>query len=197
MKTVIRQQAFETNSSSEHALVFSKDYDMSLASTIAEVKLGEYGWEFEKYTLPSDRLSYLWTGIMYSSYKDPATPIIWETYIRQELELPDSVTFQYESNSDSWANDGYIDHSSELRPFFDALLDDAELLRAFVYGQGYIETGNDNEEWPEGHPMENEWDNFKGHWDDATEQWVYDDSDVVPWETLTEWNGGWLYLKGN
>lgn len=190
MKTSIRPQSFETNSSSQHAIVFSKDYDISKASEIHSVYGGEFGWEYETYTEPEEKLSYLWTAIKNNSNKDPLFVSAWKEYLSQELNLSPDVSFQDLLVYESW--DYYIDHSTYVQPLLDAMLKDPEVLRAFVYGEGYIETGNDNDGWPEGHMMESvEW---TGCWDDENNEWI---DSQVEWEALTEWDGKWLYLKGN
>ena len=57
MKT-IRKGIFETNSSSTHALVISNNDVMNIESPLV-FRFGEFGWEFEEYSCPEDRASYL------------------------------------------------------------------------------------------------------------------------------------------
>lgn len=59
----IRNGVFETNSSSVHALAI-RHYETEVLSTVPiQGYFGEYGWEYEKLSTPSDKLSYVLVAI--------------------------------------------------------------------------------------------------------------------------------------
>lgn len=193
MKTTVRPQSFETNSSSQHAIVFSKDYDMSRASGICTVEGGEYGWDYNTYTSPSDKLNYLWTAINSVYYQDALAIEAWKEFLVRELVLPGDVKFKAMSAGyDGWDDNPYIDHADEMEGLLSDMLENPEILRAYAFGEGYIETGNDNDGWPEGHMMKSP--EFDGGWDDEKDEWI---PPAVPWGKVGEWHGKWIYLKGN
>lgn len=193
MKTTIRPQSFETNSSSVHAIVFSKDYDMSQASSIHYVDGGSYGWEFLTYSTPEDKLAYLWTAIHNASYKDLLAVSAWKEYLCQELNLPEDVEFNdLFDTSDRYYLGYYVDHSEGLDSLLNSMLEDPEILRAFVFGNGTIETGNDNENWPEDHMINAP--EFQWRWNEETDEYIPPE---IPCEKLGEWHGNWVYIKKN
>lgn len=188
MKTTIRPQSFETNSSSQHALIWSKTYNMSSSKDIEYVPAGDFWWGYEVYTEPVDRLSYLWTAIGDNNGRDPIAMEAWQERLISVLNLPDDVCFE----RDDWGVPGSIDHGDECSNLLDALAEDDELLRAFVFGDGVIECGNDNEGWPEDHWIHG--DEFDWGWDEENQESI---PPRCPWEEVIEYDGKWMYLKGN
>lgn len=180
MKTTVRANTFETNSSSVHSLVFSKDYDKMQPGEIgATVRCGEYGWDEEEYYSPCEKLSYLWTAITYMHYQDMLTLATWKEYFIEALELDENTQFEVlDFESDDYGGyGGYVDHAGGLNTLITAFAEDPELLRCFVYGRGCVETDNDNH------------DPDPGSW-----------SEQVGWrqyEQLLDLGGQWVYIKGN
>ncbi len=70
MKTQIRKGCFETNSSSMHAIVITKDKPENIYTGYAcEFRVGEFGWEHRRYMDFMDKASYLWTIIVNGNLK--------------------------------------------------------------------------------------------------------------------------------
>lgn len=159
MRTQIRRGAFETNSSSTHAInIYKKGGRYEIPESIV-IRPGEFGWECETYNYPEDKLSYLYTWILEkcNTFEQNEITGNWETHCDYKL-LKD---YQYRLKSKlealgvkevifekcgGWHENGYIDHSSSL------YTDDLETIlesyfEDFVFNSAsYIETGNDNSE---------------------------------------------------
>lgn len=135
----IRNNVFETNSSSTHSICISK----------APVKhgdfvyfgFGEYGWEDDCVT---DTASYLYTAICSGNDREGA-----EEKIKELKDILDSYGIKYEFEDPEWVdgsycNKGYIDHSYDTHEFVDAALNSPDLLMRYLFGDSCIYTGNDN-----------------------------------------------------
>ena len=143
MKVSYRNGVFETNSSSVHAIVINKQNMAVNNGSIVTVKPGDYGWEFEEYRTPSQKINYLWTAIVDNKENLES----WKEYLREALELSDGVVF-IDEPEDSIMDT--VDHAEELKDLLKTLRKDPKLLMKFVFGDSYIVTGNDNttEEMP-------------------------------------------------
>jgi len=160
MKTQIRRGAFETNSSSTHAINIFRGSNYSIPESVTIVP-GEFGWENEDYDHYEDKLSYLYTWILakchsytfnnatgqYEDHYDYKKLKDYQYRIKSKLEQADVKEVIFEKNNSEWYEDGYIDHSEDL---FD---DDLEAILEnyfldFVFNPtSYIETGNDNSDY--------------------------------------------------
>lgn len=137
MKLQIRRAAFETNSSSTHALNVFKGNDYTIPENIL-ISPGEFEWECKTYNYPEDKLSYLYTYLL--SFYDKETAQEFLTVRLEKLGVKE-VIFE---DCDGWDVNGYIDHSNELHDM-DILLN--EFFEDFVFNSAsYIETGNDNDD---------------------------------------------------
>lgn len=134
----IRKGVFETNSSSTHSICISKaPVDIPKGRKIS-FTFGEYGWENDTVY---DTASYLYTGIYENKVEgqlDKLKSMLDEMGVAYEFEQPGEHRGFFES--------GYVDHSYELNPFIEAVLSDKDLLARYLFGDSYIETGNDNED---------------------------------------------------
>ena len=139
MKVSKRNGVFETNSSSVHAIVINKQNMAVNNGSIVTVEPGDYGWEFEEYRTPSQKINYLWTAIVDNDENLES----WEEYLREALNLSKGVVFISESK-DSISD--VVDHAEELKDLLKTLRKDPELLMKFIFGDSYILTGNDNTE---------------------------------------------------
>ena len=139
MKTQIRRGAFETNSSSTHAINIYRGCDTNIPETIY-VRPGEFGWECDTFSWPEDKLSYLYTWCLSRMSKEDAQDKIKEALLNLGVK---EVIFE---DGGTWWEDGYIDHSEDLYN------DDLETIfnnyfEDFIFNSAsYIETGNDNDD---------------------------------------------------
>jgi len=158
MKTQIRRGAFETNSSSTHAINIYRGSDYEIPKTIT-VRAGDFGWECETYSYPEDKLSYLYTWCMsmcsgyelndvtnqYEFHTDYKKLKDYQYRIKSKLESlgVEEVIF---GNSTGWRDSGSIDHSEDLyEEDLEAILEN--YFEDFIFNQAsYIETGNDNDD---------------------------------------------------
>ena len=139
MKLSTRNGVFETNSSSVHAIVINKQNLAENNGSIVSVTPGDYGWEYEEYRLPAQKLNYLWTAIVDNKENLDS----WKEYLREALKLSDGVVF-IDKPEDTLS--GSVDHAEELKDFLKEMRKNPDLLNKFIFGDSYIVTGNDNVE---------------------------------------------------
>lgn len=135
----VRNNVFETNSSSMHSIAISKEPVAGFPESIY-FYLGEYGWEFNNVS-PA---GYLYTAIMCIYNKkcrdnklNKLKSILDSRGIKYEFETP-----KYDDNK--WLDNGYIDHSENLDTFIDTVLSDEDMLMRLLFGNSCVFTGNDN-----------------------------------------------------
>ena len=140
MKTQIRKGAFETNSSSTHAINIFRGYDEKNIPESIVVTPGEFGWECDTYYDAESKLSYLYTWCLSVMSKDEA-----EYRIKEALTNLGVKEVEFEECS-GWYEEGYIDHSEDLyRGDLDTIFEN--YFGDFIFGcSSYIETGNDNDD---------------------------------------------------
>jgi hypothetical protein len=164
MKLQIRQGVFETNSSSTHAISVAKylpeDWNQSY-KVPEKVHFGldrEFGWEYATYEDTESKAAYLWLIIcdMHSDAKDLDKLKEVRAYIEKVLYNAGvkEVSFDMGSYKEcTWSGDGslyldhsgYIDHSDEAYDFAKALLENDEMLLAYLFDcDSCVATGNDN-----------------------------------------------------
>lgn len=155
----IRNNTFETNSSSTHSITVPRKIvadNLPITAISIVVGIGEFGWEYETYNTPQDILSYLFTAIC-SNYKQDwrkYTLIIDDVLARYNVNI--KITWEepkFDITYDEYGNikyyyldNGYIDHGYELMGWLDDIFNDEELLVQTILF-GVIETGNDNDCW--------------------------------------------------
>lgn len=137
----IRKGVFETNSSSTHSIAIPKKHAEEYPNVV-HFGIGEFGWEFDE----ADPADYLYTAILAYYYNlderaeklDKLKAALEAHDIRYTMDTPAfwDVDAHYLDN-------GYIDHSSELGEFLDAVFADDETLLDFIF-YGLVFTGNDN-----------------------------------------------------
>lgn len=135
----IRNNVFETNSSSMHSIAISKEPVAGFPESIY-FYLGEYGWEFDNVS-PA---SYLYTAIMYmydekdrKEKLDKLKLILDSHSIKYEFEKPDP-------NKDMYCRNGFIDHAKDLDDFINIVLSDEDMLMRLLFGNSCVFTGNDH-----------------------------------------------------
>lgn len=158
-KIVKRVGVFETNSSSCHSIVYTgkEGGNVNPNNTYGE---GEYGWGYDSYNSPSDKLDYM--IVMLGQHKSGMNEIYLQNILNvlKEKEGNDFILKIY--NGD-WLNfkgisiegieiiesedrcGGYIDHQSEFTLDFIFKSKDIEkAIEEFIYGKAVIEIDNDN-----------------------------------------------------
>ena len=135
MKVTTRNNVFETNSSSTHSIAISKKTPTEFPKSITFSK-GEYGWEFEEYSVPD----YLYTAITESPHESEYLEKLKQTLDRHGIE------YSFDTN-ESWCSG--IDHSCELCDFLEAVFSDEDLLLRCLFGDSTVYTGNDNSGYTE------------------------------------------------
>ena len=152
----IRNSVFETNSSSTHSICVCKENRGIVFPEKIDINIQDYefGWEHEKYSSTDEKLAYIIMGITARYYSQGIT----ETCKKIELLLKTigqwikrvSVHGLYFLCYDGSAyieeeNYGYVDHASEMEELLDAVLNDEETLKRYLFSSdSFILTGNDN-----------------------------------------------------
>jgi hypothetical protein len=141
----IRKGIFETNSSSTHCITIKKKFDeISLPKKLA-FKGDEYGWEHRILDTPEEKASYLYSSIVsfyegnelkFSDYKN----YIYDTLAKNDIECE-----FYPVNADSYWWDCYVDHCEGLARFLEYVRASEKHLMYYLFGDGIVITGNDND----------------------------------------------------
>lgn len=140
----IRQNFFETNSSSVHALVIPKNTPIHIPKRVV-LQGGEYGWEFEE---RYDTLDYIYETCVhrgrdelekfFAYLKRKGVEEIYAPEINWAKDEDDGEEYYYAKD-----HDGYVDHSEEVP--LETLFTKEDLLDRFCFGEGsYVQTGTDN-----------------------------------------------------
>ena len=155
-KIVIRKGAFETNSSSTHAINIFRGSNYDIPEKIT-IRPGEFGWDCEVLRYPEDKLSYLYTWCLeYGKEKD------YQYRIKSKLEAAGVKEVVF-CNGSGWWEDGYIDHSSNLREEDLETIFETYFLDFVFNHQSYIETGNDNGDYDVDEDPNADWSIYKGN----------------------------------
>lgn len=141
MKRQIRNSVFETNSSSTHSIAISKK-PVAIGKSI-HFGIGEFGWENDCV----GTTDYLYTAILEQDNRedllDRLKEILDKYSIEYEFEEPEYIDSE---SGYKWLDNGYIDHSNEVREFIFAVLNDEDLLMRCLFGDSCVYTGNDNQD---------------------------------------------------
>lgn len=131
----IRKNVFETNSSSCHSLVISKESvkDEDLPKYLNINTNEDFGWMFNCYYTPEEKAGYLCT-VMEAFCLD-----VEKEEFMNKLKNDFHIKVSYRIGS------GYVDHDGEIVPFIRELLNDDDKLKRFLFNpKSCIFTGNDN-----------------------------------------------------
>ena len=138
----IRRGAFETNSSSVHALCISKDTKFTIPNHIILIG-GEFGWRDD---VDGGTIDYL-----YQACLDVGKEQLLFDFL-------DKHNIAWERYSEE--NNGYVDHANAL-DLDDLFSDENRLLRFLFGGKSFVKLGNDNsttykefEEWEQSLPSD-------------------------------------------
>ena len=159
MKTNIRSNVFETNSSSVHTITISNTSPQGIDNYIFFDR-GEYGWEWEIYNSSQDKANYLYECMIDLFYHNNSLEEKCNR-IREELASYKVDCDFAEVNGDN-IFDGYVDHGSQNEELVNYLLDNPDKLIDYLFNDtSYIATGNDNVDsmyctWENSKPTNNE-----------------------------------------
>lgn len=138
----VRNNVFETNSSSTHSIAISK-HPVVIGKAIS-FRIGEFGWENDI----ANTADYLYTAILEqrnsNELLNKLKDILDKYSIEYHFEEP-----EYQISSDGkykWMKYGYIDHGYELDEFLNAILSNEDLLMRYLFGNSTVYTGNDNQD---------------------------------------------------
>ena len=145
----IRRQAFETNSSSTHAICISKEpvTDINFPSSF-DFTHGEFGWEQNVYTSPTAKGAYLNEAInslpddQAAEYRKKLIKIFKDHNIQ-----PDFANNNYNIfDGDMYYDSGYIDHSEYLPDILEEIFKSEDEVLSFLFNdKSMVITGNDND----------------------------------------------------
>lgn len=142
----VRTGVFETNSSSTHSICIAKDAELIVPKNL-HFCFGEFGWKHDTLYSLGAKSSYLYTGLMVNSRQDDFAMITKTLTKRGVCVTFEEATYSKSSYSEQMYldNDGYMDHSDELKVFLDAICENENELMNFLFsGLSFIITGNDN-----------------------------------------------------
>lgn len=140
----IRNNVFETNSSSTHSICIATDTELIIPQTL-HFGFGEFGWERDTLNSTEEKASYLYTALYNNSQNEDIEKISnILTSKGIEISFEEPIFKEKRTHAD---NSGYVDHCSELIGFFEDLCNDEESLLQFLFSPlSFIITGNDNDE---------------------------------------------------
>ena len=144
---LIRNNTFETNSSSTHAIAIPKKSNYKIQKHV-DFHWGEFGWEYKVYYDTSSKASYLYTMIRYFNgdyIKEHNKANEYISKIRQYLD-EENITYDFEEINDRTWGDGYVDHGSYSPEVVDGILKSKESFLTYLFDKrAYVSTGNDND----------------------------------------------------
>lgn len=159
MKTQIRNNIFETNSSSVHTITISNNFPQRIDNYIFFDR-GQYGWEWEIYNSCQDKANYLYECMIDLFYHNNLLKEKCDR-IKEELALY-NVDCDFAEVNEINQYDGYVDHGGQNEELVNYLLDNPDKLINYLFNDtSYIGTGNDNVDstyytWENSKPTNNE-----------------------------------------
>jgi len=153
MKKVIRKGIFETNSSSIHAIVIPKK-EVEIPQEKIDVYISYpmyFGWEKDTYISFRDKIGYLLIIAYYWAIANDKNPVK-EIYsiiekLRNEFNVYVEISYKIKIDISDWESGlGSIDHVSESFIFYEAIMNNNNLLSRYLFG-GTIYTNNDNDDY--------------------------------------------------
>lgn len=162
MKRQIRENVFETNSSSVHAICVSKDKPTEYPEYV-KFNHGDWGWEFGVHNTVSERASYLYELVCEMCWDDEKKKSEYLNHLYDVLGKH-GINCDFDRNDfEVWEHNGittefpigYVDHGHAAIEFFDAVMhNESRLLRFLFNNESLVITGNDNTDLH----SENVWD---------------------------------------
>lgn len=117
----VRNNTFETNSSSIHSLSIMKEDNPvdALSNLNYTISFGEYGQYRHEYTYPREIICYLWTMVHICEPKNKYIQLMREWL--PNCNFPDEPEIHADQYEEWYDIDGYIDHGGD---WFDYTYDD-------------------------------------------------------------------------
>ncbi len=135
----VRNSVFETNSSSTHAISFVTDWNVDKLPPYVSFHLDSFGWE-SNYV---NALDYLYTAIVvYYDHDTAEEKLDHLKALMDEHKIEYKFYPEFDKINPRDGEAYYIDHSSDLTEFLEAMENDTNLLRFLATGEVY--TTNDN-----------------------------------------------------
>lgn len=145
----IRQNVFETNSSSTHSICIAKNAELTIPNAL-HFDFGEFGWECDTLYTIDEKASYLYTGLIANNRKEDANKIFDLLKLKGidvTFEEANLVESEYIKGYFYYENAGYVDHPNELGIFLNDICSDEEKLMRYLFSDlSFIITGNDNDD---------------------------------------------------
>lgn len=136
----IRNGCFETNSSSVHAMIVTKE-ETTPFDNVVNFGFGEFGWEEREYHDVHDKADYFYTAA-YEIYGDDVKHRIENALSKYGIKCRFASP-----NSGRFWEEGYVDHSVDAKEFVDTMLDNPDMFIRFLFNDdSFVHTGNDNSE---------------------------------------------------
>ena len=142
----IRDNVFETNSSSTHSLCISKEkFDPKNIPEYLNITADEdFGWRRDTYSTAEEKANYIYEVMcecgMIAELKDFKSKI-------KKLGIKASYPRMKKDKWDDIVIGGYVDHAGEAAPFVHELLKDEDKLCRFLFDyKSVVYTGSDGED---------------------------------------------------
>jgi len=156
MLKLIRNNCFETNSSSCHSITINEfqpqyiDVSEYKGKTIS-IPIGEYGWAQETFGDFHSKASYLafyardWTGHSKETLPEDNPFFLTLSEVIKDFTGCSTVDYSELFVKNKYGYEGYIDHQSVEGGQLDYLFQNKELMKNFLFSSNsYFETDNDN-----------------------------------------------------
>ena len=138
----IRNDIFETNSSSTHVIVVKSRTRDKRPIKVNPAWYGEFGWEWDKWYSIEDKLAYMVRCLVCYDYDENTL----EERINPIQERLHNLGIDFETPTYEEYKNGYVDHEDWYQEEIKNIYDDDEELLDFLLGEySYIEGGNDND----------------------------------------------------
>lgn len=140
----IRNNIFETNSSSTHSISIDNTLkiDYVLPITIKPDWYAEFGWDYEIWDTIEEKMAYMIRCLLAYDY---CTEDTLQEKIKPIQEKFHNLGIDFEIPTYEEWQGGYIDHEEWYKDEIQSIYDNEdELLRFLLNNNSYIEGGNDN-----------------------------------------------------
>ena len=138
----IRNDIFETNSSSTHVIVVKSRTRDKRPIKVNPAWYGEFGWEWDKWYSIEDKLAYMVRCLVCYDYDENTL----EERINPIQERLHNLGIDFEIPTYEEYKNGYVDHEDWYQEEIKDIYDDDEELLDFLLGENScIIGGNDND----------------------------------------------------